>query len=97
MLSTELAQAGDLRVVPGDSVARAEVDLGIAPSETLAAEERARLRGRLGADFLVAGAYTALGAGGPLRLDLRLEDARTAETVASIAAQGSEARPHRCQ
>ena len=91
MLATELGQADDLRVVPGESVARAQLDLGIAPSESLAAAERARLRGRLGADFLVAGAYTALGGGGPLRLDLRLEDARTAETVASIAASGSEA------
>jgi len=91
MLATELGQSGDLRVVPGDAVARAEVELGFAPSERLSAEARGRLRGRLGADFLVAGAYTALGAGGPLRLDLRLEDARTAETVAAIASAGSEA------
>ncbi len=91
MLTTELAQAGELRVVSGDAVARAELDLGLEPAETLAAAARGRLRGRLGADYLVAGSYTALGSGGPLRLDLRLEDARTAETVAAIAESGSEA------
>jgi TolB-like protein len=91
MLATELGQGGALRVLPGEVVTRAELDLDVAAAETLAAGPRAQLRDRLGADYLVAGGYTALADGGPLRLDLRLEEARGGETLLAIAESGSEA------
>ncbi len=89
MLATEIAQGGELRVIPGDAVAQALVELGRPEGETLSAQERERLRARLGADYLVLGGYTALPGGGPLRLDLRLVDTRRAEPVATLAETGA--------
>jgi len=90
MLGTELGQGHDLRVIPGENVSHALTDLGLADVPRLDAEARARLRRRLGADYLVTGGYTALAEGGGVRLDLRLEDARSAETLATTAASGNE-------
>ena len=92
MLGTELARSRELRVVPGDSVAKALVELELAGSDAMDGEARARLWRRLGADYLVLGTYTALPEGGALRLDLRLEDARSSETRASFGESGSEAQ-----
>ena len=91
MLATELAAARDLRVVPGEEVARAAIELGVAPTESLERGLRARLREALGADFLVLGGYTSLAGGGPIRIDLRLEDAASGEAVESVAESGAEA------
>ncbi len=91
MLATELGQAGGLRVVPGDAVAGALSDLGLAGRESIDGAAAARLRERLAADLFVLGGYTALGSGGPLRLDLRLQDARSSESLLTVAESGSEA------
>lgn len=90
MLATELAQGGELRVVPGAAVARAELDLGLGAGERPSVEARERLRAQLAADYLIAGGYTALPGGGPVRLDLRLEDARAGETALALAESGAE-------
>ena len=91
MLASELGRGGSLRVVPGESVARALADLGLAHRDALDVEARAKLRRRLGADYLVLGSFTALVDSGSLRIDLRLEDARTSETLATVAENGGEA------
>lgn len=88
MLSTELAQGGGLRVVPGDAVARAVEELELGAAERLSAELRARLRARLAADYLVLGGFTALAEGDALRFDLRLEQAATGEAVETLAESG---------
>ena len=46
----------------------------------------------LGCDYVVAGSYLAMGPAGKgrLRLDARVQDARTGETVASVAVVGSQ-------
>ncbi|MCM2270089.1 MAG: serine/threonine-protein kinase, partial [Thermoanaerobaculia bacterium] len=90
MLASEIAQGQGLRVVPGESVARAVAELGLAGSDRLDAAGRARLRRRLGADLLVVGAYTALPAQGGVRVDLRLEDARSDEALATLRESGRE-------
>jgi eukaryotic-like serine/threonine-protein kinase len=92
MLATELGAGARLRVVPGDSVARALDDLELAGRDRVDGVERARLRRRLGADYLVVGAYTALVEGDALRLDLRLEDARSSETLATVGEHGGVAQ-----
>jgi tetratricopeptide (TPR) repeat protein len=60
----------------------------------LAQDTLARLRKILGTDFVVLGSYTALGkdSGGQIRLDLRLQDARTGETLGSFSATGTESQ-----
>ncbi|HXU30310.1 MAG TPA: protein kinase, partial [Thermoanaerobaculia bacterium] len=92
MLGTELAAEKGVRVIAGEEVARMKSDLALADSESLAPDTLTRLRTASGADFLVLGSYTALGqeAGGKIRLDLRLQNTRSAETT-SIGETGTEA------
>ena len=92
MLNTELAAGEKLRMVPGERISRAKLDLSLADTEALAKESLAHLRSDVGADFVVLGSYTALGQSGrrKIRLDLRLQDARAGETIAEDAVTGSE-------
>jgi len=95
MLNTELAAGESLRMVPGEQISRAKLDLSLADTEALARESLARVRADVGADYVVLGSYTALAEEGRkgksrLRLDLRLQDTRAGETVAEEAVSGSE-------
>ncbi len=92
MLGTELAVEQGVRIIAGEEVARMKSDLGLSDLESLAPDTLARLRTASGADFLVFGSYTTLGAeaGGKIRLDLRLQNTESAETT-SIAETGTEA------
>jgi tetratricopeptide (TPR) repeat protein len=93
MLATDLAAGGKLRIIPAETVARMKVELALADFDTLARDTLTQIRGNLGNDLVVLGSYIALGkdAGGRIRLDLRLQDARTGETVAAIGRNGTEA------
>ncbi len=92
MLSTELSAGEKLRIIPSENVARMERDLSLAETDTLASDTLHRVHQYLGGDFILVGSYTTLGkgSGGQLRLDVRLQDATTGETVASVAESGSE-------
>ena len=88
MLTTELATAKEVRVIPGDNVARArlaEMDAGLGQGTLERAHEV------LGADLIVTGSYLELGAksGDRLRLDLRVLRVPSGEPVASLAEVGS--------
>ena len=91
MLSTELAAGERLRIVPGEQISRAKIDLSLTDTETLAGDSLGRLRSRLGADYVVLGSYTALGptSNARIRLDLRLQDTQAGETIAQEAVTGS--------
>jgi tetratricopeptide (TPR) repeat protein/TolB-like protein/tRNA A-37 threonylcarbamoyl transferase component Bud32 len=93
MLATDLAAGGKLRVIPAATVARMKVDLALADFDTLSPETLTHIRGNLGSDLVILGSYIALGreAGGRIRLDLRLQDAQTGETVAAVSRNGTEA------
>jgi tetratricopeptide (TPR) repeat protein len=92
MLNTELGAAGGLRVVSGDLVEQAKLDVRVAENEPLPAPARARLRALLGADYLVLGSYAVLGeeGGGTLRIDARLEDALVGEPLGAVAEDGAQ-------
>lgn len=92
MLSTELSAGEKLRIIPSENVARMERDLSLAETDTLARDTLNRVHNYVGGDLILVGSYTTLGrvAGGQLRLDVRLQDAATGETVASLAEAGSE-------
>jgi len=91
MLTTELSAGERLRTLPGEAVARMKVDLGVADAESLAPDTLAKIHKALGADYVVMGAYVALGgAGSPVRLDVRLQDAAAGKTVAAMAETGTE-------
>ncbi|HVR09035.1 MAG TPA: tetratricopeptide repeat protein [Thermoanaerobaculia bacterium] len=86
MLSTELGAGGALRIVAGEDVARVRVELGLGQPDSLSRDTLARVRTVLGSDALVVGSYLVAGAAGnrQIRLDLRLQDARTGETTSLI-------------
>jgi len=88
MLASELGGDPRLRLVSPESVARASADLGLAG--TVSAERLQKLQAQVGADVVVGGSY--LSAGPQIRLDLRLWDARTGETLATLGESGDELR-----
>jgi len=92
MLATELSAGEKLRIIPAENVARMERDLSLTDTDTLASDTLKRVRNYVGSDLILAGSYTTLGklSGGQLRLDVRLQDAATGETLASVAEAGSE-------
>ncbi|HYX25183.1 MAG TPA: serine/threonine-protein kinase, partial [Thermoanaerobaculia bacterium] len=64
MLSSELGAGGGLRVVAGENVARAKVELGLGAADSLAGDTLGRVRTLLGSDAVVLGSYVALGGDG---------------------------------
>jgi len=91
-LLTELTAGEQLRVIPGESVARMKMELALPDVDSLGGESLARIRKNLGTDFVVVGAYAAVGgkSDGQIRLDLRLQDTRSGETIAAISETGTE-------
>ncbi len=89
MLTTELATAKELRVIPGENVARAHL---AGEDGDLDADDLERAHEVLGSDLIVVGTYLKLeGKGGDrLRLDLRVLRAPGGETLASLAELGTE-------
>ena len=93
MLSTELAAGQQLRIIPGERVARMQLDLGLHPNDSYSPEVLSRIRKNLGTDVVVVGSYLAIGkdSGGKVRIDLQLQDAGTGEIVGVISQNGTEA------
>ena len=87
MLSTELAAGGRLRTVPGELVGRVKLELSLPNAQTFTKPTLDRLRNNLSADYVVLGSYLLLGEGPDqkVRLDLRLQDTRTGELIASAS------------
>ncbi|HVO81065.1 MAG TPA: tetratricopeptide repeat protein [Terriglobales bacterium] len=94
MLTTELAAGEQLRTISGETVARVRSDLTIGEADSLAPDTLAKLRKSLNSDFVVLGSYLDLGteSGGQIRLDLRLQDARTGEALALVSEKGAESQ-----
>ena len=91
MLSTELAGGEKLRLVSGEDVAHLRQASPWSQTDTLNQETAAHIGAALNSDLLVLGSYTILGPAGrgQLRLDVRLQDAKTGEILAEIAEIGS--------
>jgi tetratricopeptide (TPR) repeat protein len=90
MLTTELAGGGQLRALDGESVARMKTELKLDDAESYSKDTLARVRANLGSDYVIAGSYVPLG--DEIRLDLRLQDARTGETILAASDTGPEAQ-----
>ena len=60
MLNTELAAGGELRMVPGEDVARAKSELPLSGEDSLSKSTLQRLRTNPGADVVILGSYTML-------------------------------------
>ena len=92
MLSTELASGDRARIVPEEIVARAKRDLGLQEKDSYARDTLRELRVRMGSDYVVAGSYMAVGDknSGLVRVDLRLQEMISGETLTSIAVSGKQ-------
>ena len=91
-IGSELATGEELRIVSGEEVARIKQELGLPAGATLAPDTLERVRASLGADLIVLGSYVAQGdpGSGQLRVDFRVQDTRTGDTM-TWSQTGSEA------
>ena len=91
MLTAELAAGEQVRTVPDETIARTKIDLGLSDVESLSPAVLPQVRKNLASDFIILGSYLAQGKDtGEIRLDLRLEDTATGQTVAAISETGTE-------
>jgi serine/threonine protein kinase/tetratricopeptide (TPR) repeat protein len=88
MLTTELGAGGNLRTIAGEDVTRMKLDLDLPDADSYGSETLQRIGRILGAEDIVTGSYVAPGTG-QLRLDLRLQNARTGEIVDTISVTGN--------
>jgi serine/threonine protein kinase/Tfp pilus assembly protein PilF len=90
MLTTELDTGERLRTVPGENIEQMKINLALPDAESYSQDTLSRIHKTLGTDEVVLGSYLAMG-NGHVRLDVRLQDAGTGETLASVIESGSEA------
>jgi serine/threonine protein kinase/tetratricopeptide (TPR) repeat protein len=92
MLTTEMGAGEQLRTLSGETVARMKADLALAEMDSLTPDSLGRVRRNLNADFVILGSYLDLGkdSGGQIRLDLRMQDAASGETIATVSETSSE-------
>jgi len=85
-LRAHLATFGELRTIPGETVARSRVALGAGAAGGFSPPTLARLREGLGADLVAVGAYMPLdaGAGGGAELTVQFQDTASGQTVAAF-------------
>ncbi len=87
MLGAELCVGGALRIVPSENVNRMKAELGLSDAESYTKETLERIRANLDAETVVVGSYLALDAGNasPLRVDIRLQDSGSGETLGTVS------------
>lgn len=92
-LTTELSAGEQLRTLPAENIARMKMEIPLEDLDSLGRDSLARIHKNLGTDLVVVGSYAALGGstGSPIRLDLRLLDARSGETLYAGSETGSQA------
>src|SRR5260221_3651961 len=91
-LATELSEGDQLRTVAAENIARMKLELQLPELDSLGPDSLSRIRKDLGSDLVVAGSYAMLGKeSGQIRLDVRLLDARTGETLFATSETGTEA------
>ena len=83
MLLSEMAAGEQVHTIPGEVVARTEIDLGLHDTESLAPETLANVHKNLGSEYLILGSY--VDAEGMVRLDLRLVDAVKGQTIVTAS------------
>jgi len=91
-LSAELAAGERLRTIPEENVARMKVELALPEVDSLGRDSLGRVRQYLGSDWVVIGSYASLGSasGTDIRVDVRLQDTATGETIATISETGTD-------
>lgn len=88
MFTTDLGTGGKLRLVAGESVGRMKKELQLANAATYAPDTLEKIKRNLDADLVIVGSYLSLGK--QLRIDVRMQDAATGETLAQLAETTTE-------
>ena len=91
MLITELGEGDQLRTIPGESVANMKISLALPDTDSYSKQTLHRIAQNLGSDDVVVGSFVPIGSG-QLRLDLRLQDTASGETVATVSEKGDESQ-----
>jgi DNA-binding winged helix-turn-helix (wHTH) protein/tetratricopeptide (TPR) repeat protein/TolB-like protein len=91
-LTTDLASGGQLRPVSTEQVARMRLDLALERPDELTPEMLRRIRQNSGADLVVSGYYATSKGENPsrVRVDARVQNAKTGEILDAISATGTE-------
>jgi len=91
-LTTELSAGGQLRTLPAESIARMKAELSLKDMESLGRGNLEQIHRNLGTDLVVAGSYASLqtNPNRQIRLDLRLFDTQTGETLYADSQTGSQ-------
>jgi DNA-binding winged helix-turn-helix (wHTH) protein/tetratricopeptide (TPR) repeat protein len=91
MLSTELAAGEKLRLISGEDIANVRSSSPWKNTDTLDRTTTSRIGNALNSDVLVLGSYMSIGTGdrSQLRVDVRLQDARTGEILTEVAEVGN--------
>lgn len=92
-LTTELSAGDQLRTLPAETIARMKAELSLGDVDSLGRDSLERIGKNLGTDMVVTGSYASLGVNSAIqiRLDLRLLDARTGDTLYAGSETGSQA------
>lgn len=92
MLSSDLSSDGRLRTLLGEDVARASKELQIDHPDGLSTDSLSAVQRDLYADLVVTGSYAILDPGGNagkrVRVDVKVQDAKTGDLVTSIHETG---------
>ena len=93
-LTTELSAGEQQRTITAENVARMRIELSLPETDILGRESLSRIGNNLGTDFVVLGSFASFGNDrtGSIRLDLRLQDTRTGETIDAVSESGNESR-----
>ena len=92
LLSADLAAGERLRLIPGENIARMKVDLVLPSADSYSADTLTRIRRHLGSDMVVLGSYLAVQgtAHERIRVNLKVQDSRTGDTIAVASEDGTE-------
>jgi len=93
MLATEMDAGNRLRSISEEDVARARLELSRPEKDSYSSSTLTKIHADLGCDYVVVGSYLALGRAetGQVRLDARVQNTVTGETIASVAVAGNQA------
>ena len=92
-LMTELAVGEQLRTIPAEGIVRMKMEIPLPDVESLGKDTLGRIGRNLGTDYVITGSYAPLGnrSEGRIRMDLRLQDAHSGETIGAFSESGNEA------
>ena len=93
MLNTEISAGEKLRTLPADNIARMKLDLGLKPTGGYSLPTLRRIVANLHPDYVIVGSYLATGDKSDmlLRVDLRLQDTKTGDSLLTWTDTGTPA------